>query len=86
MRTWLHSLQSSLDRAKEAGLYPAEELSKLASDSLSLNYTLTDDFFLARRLLCSKGHIYNCTQRSDIKLIDSDDIVNPEGNKRNHTY
>uniref|UniRef100_A0A183CG75 SSD domain-containing protein n=1 Tax=Globodera pallida TaxID=36090 RepID=A0A183CG75_GLOPA len=78
MRTWLQLLQSSLDRAANVGIWPSDDLKKTAADALARNFTLSDDFFLARKLLCSVGHRFNCTETHGTKLIE-DGRINPKG-------
>ncbi|KAL3113722.1 hypothetical protein niasHT_016011 [Heterodera trifolii] len=78
MRTWLHSLQSSLDRAAKIGIFPDDDLKKMAADALARNFTLSDDFLLARKLLCSAGQRFNCTEMRGAKLIE-DGRINPRG-------
>uniref|UniRef100_A0A1I8B8P9 SSD domain-containing protein n=1 Tax=Meloidogyne hapla TaxID=6305 RepID=A0A1I8B8P9_MELHA len=79
MRTWLHALQAHLDKARRVGIQPTDSLAQIAASSLAINYTLADDFYLARRLLCSKGEEYNCSNKLQTRLIDSEDIIDSAG-------
>jgi len=63
MRSWLHALQAHLDKARRVGIQPTDSLTQIAASSLAINYTLVDDFYLARRLLCSRGEEYNCSNK-----------------------
>ncbi|CAD5211462.1 unnamed protein product [Bursaphelenchus okinawaensis] len=75
MRVWLHSIQKELDKG----------IKEKFIDPVTGNFTwndrrVTDDMRLARRLLCSYGNKFNCTGRIGVvKLIESDDTINPEG-------
>ncbi|CAD5215815.1 unnamed protein product [Bursaphelenchus xylophilus] len=75
MRVWLRSVQKELDRG----------VSEKLIDPVTGNFSwtdrrVTDDMRLARRLLCSYGNKFNCTGRIGVvKLIESDDTINPEG-------
>uniref|UniRef100_A0A915LIH7 SSD domain-containing protein n=1 Tax=Meloidogyne javanica TaxID=6303 RepID=A0A915LIH7_MELJA len=79
MRSWLHALQAHLDKARRVGIQPTDTLTQIAASSLAINYTLVDDFYLARRLLCSRGEEYNCSNKLQTRLIDSEDIIDSAG-------
>ncbi|KAF7638648.1 SSD domain-containing protein [Meloidogyne graminicola] len=79
MRNWLHGLQGHLDNAISKGIKPTDDLKQIKELSLSINYTLVDDFYLARRLLCSKGEEFNCSKNLKTRLINSEDIIDFDG-------
>ena len=62
MRSWLASLQETLNKAVDAGIIPTNDPSKLAKEAVSKNFTLSEEFFLARQLLCSNGTRFECPQ------------------------
>lgn len=85
------SLQKELDYALEKK-YISRENGSILVPITGANSALNDDALLARRLLCSVGHKYNCVNRvfsfskehnvfqiGHIKLVDESNIINPEG-------
>jgi hypothetical protein len=63
MRSWLNSLQTELDKATAAGLIPTDDTSKLAKEATLKNYTINDEFLIARQLLCSSGKQFDCSNK-----------------------
>ncbi|PAV61734.1 hypothetical protein WR25_11154 isoform D [Diploscapter pachys] len=76
MRTWLKSLDVSLEKEIAAG-----RIDPLTAKTAKKNGTKpAPEAIIASHLVCSYGTTFNCSGRlGSLKMVDTDDVINPEG-------